>query len=244
MTDEDDTNLEFGFHHQFGDWSEAHLNSLRNDQPENIIQHISSIKTAHQIEQNDKNTPNDSDPTIKNTILHVEDAIPTEDSSFLRDHQQSIPSQVQGSMDTAYGIFFSSKDFEYLLDQEIAQKEKQDYEQFNLESVAAIDDIDVDLLARNFFEENKKSDKNFKRNTKGPKRQNLEDYPVEKRANIIKCREYRKKKKDEQLQDENEMKALEIKNIELRNKEEKMRDLVLRGQRLYIKLVREGKIKV
>merc|ERR1711962_1497381 len=131
-----------------------------------------------------------------------------------------------------------------LIDQEITQQEKQDHEQFNLESVTAIDDIDVDLLARSFFVENKKSDKNSKRNAKGPKRQNLEDYPVEKRANIIKCREYRKKKKDEQLQDENEMKALEIKNIELQKKLEKMRDLMLRGQRLYLKLVREGKIKV
>jgi len=242
MTDEDDINLEFGFHHQFGDWSEAHLNRLCKDPTENIIQHISSIKAAHQIEEYGKiteSTPHDSNSTVKITIPNVEDASPTDESSFSMDLQQSIPSQTQGSMDTASGIFSGSKDFE-----EIAQQEKQDHEQFNIESVTAIDDIDEYLLARSFFVENKKLDKRSKRNTKGPIRQNLEDYPVENRANIIKCREYRKKKKDEQLQDENEMKALEIKNIELQKKLEKMRDLMIRGQRLYLKLVREGKIKV
>jgi len=247
MTDEDEINLEFGFHHQFGDWSEAHLNSLCKDPTENIIQHISSIKAAHQIEEYGKiteSTPHDSNSTVKITIPNVDDASPTDESSFSMDLQQSIPSQTQGSMDTASGIFSGSKDFEDLIDQEIAQQEKQDHEQFNIESVTAIDDIDEYLLARSFFVENKKLDKRSKRNTKGPIRQNLEDYPVENRANIIKCREYRKKKKDEQLQDENEMKALEIKNIELQKKLEKMRDLMLRGQRLYLKLVREGKIKV
>jgi len=213
------------------------------DPTENIIQHISVIKKAHQIEQYEP-TPHDSGPTAMITIPHVEDASPTEESSFSMDLQQSIPSQTQGSMDTASGIFSGSKDFEDLIDQEITQQEKQDHEQFNIESVTAIDDIDEYLLARSFFVENKKLDKRSKRNTKGPIRQNLEDYPVENRANIIKCREYRKKKKDEQLQDENEMKALEIKNIELQKKLEKMRDLMLRGQRLYLKLVREGKIKV
>jgi len=246
ITDEDDINLEFGFHPEFVDWCEAHLNSLCKDPTENIFQHISSIKAAHQIEEHGKITepnPHDSSPTAKITIPHVQDASPTEESSFSMDLQQSIPSQTQGSMDTASGIFSDSKHFEDLIDQEIAQKEKQDHEQFNIESVTAIDDIDEDLLARNFFVGNKKLNKSSKRNTKGPKRQNLEDYPVENRANIIKCREYRKKKKEEQLQDENEMKELEIKNIELRKKLEKMRDLMLRGQRHYLKLVREGKIK-
>jgi len=221
ITDEDDINLEFGFHPEFGDWSEAHLNSLCKDPTENIIQHISSIKTANQIEQYGKitePTPPDSGPTAKITIPHVQDASPTEESSFSMDLQESIPSQTQGSMDTESGILSGSKDIEEFIDQEIAQKEKQDHEQFNIESVTAIDDIDEDLLARRFFVENKKLDKNSKRNTKGPKPQNLEDYPVENRANIIKCREYRKKKKDEKLQDENEMKALEIKNVELRKK--------------------------
>jgi len=244
ITDEDDINLEFGFHPEFVDWCEAHLNSLCKDPTENIFQHISSIKAAHQIEEHGKITepnPHDSSPTAKITIPHVQDASPTEESSFSMDLQQSIPSQTQGSMDTESGIFSGSKDFEDLMDQEIAQKEKQNHEQFNIESVTAIDDIDGVLLARSFFLENNKSSK---RNTKGPKRQNLEDYPVENRANIIKCREYRKKKKDEKLQDENEMKALEIKNIELRKKLEKMRDLMLRGQRHYLKLVREGKIKM
>jgi len=247
ITDEDDINLEFGFHPEFVDWCEAHLNSLCKDPTENIFQHISSIKAAHQIEEHGKITepnPHDSSPTAKITIPHVQDASPTEESSFSMDLQQSIPSQTQGSMDTASGIFSGSKDFEDLMDQEIAQKEKQNHEQFNIESVPAIDDIDEDLLARSFFVGNKKLNKSSKRNAKGPKRQNLEDYPVENRANILKCREYRKKKKDKQLQDENEMKALEIKNIELRKKLEKMRDLMLRGQRHYLKLVREGKIKM
>jgi len=259
MTDEDEINLEFGFHHQFGDWSEAHLNSLSKDPTENIIQHISSIKAAHQIEEYGKITepnPHDSSPTVKITIPHVQDASPTEESSFSMDLQQSIPSQTQDSMDTASGIFSSSKDFEDLMDQEIAQKEKQNHEQLNLESVTSIDDIDEDLLARSCFVENKKLNKNSKRNTKGPKRQNLEDYPVENRANIIKCREYRKKKKDEQLQNENEMKALEIENNALRKKEEEMKDEVLKMQRQclsimnpkslkhYLKLMREGKIKL
>jgi len=247
ITDEDDINLEFGFHPEFGDWCEAHLNSLCKDPTENIFQHISSIKAAHQIEEYGKITEptlHDSNSTVNITIPHVQDASPTEESSFSMYLQQSIPSQTQGSMDTSSGIFSGSKDFEDLIDQEIAQQEKQDHEQFNIESVTAIDDIDEYLLARSFFVENKKLDKRSKRNTKGPIRQNLEDYPVENRANIIKCREYRKKKKDEQLQDENEMKALEIKNIELQKKLEKMRDLMLRGQRLYLKLVREGKIKV
>merc|ERR1719228_1385326 len=146
-------------------------------------------------------------------------------------------------MDTESGIFFGSKDFEDLMDQEIAQKQKQNHEQFNIESVTEIDDIDGVLLAKSFFVENKKSDKSSKRNTKGPKRQNLEDYPVENRANIIKCREYRKKKKDEQLQDENEMKALEIKNIELQKKLEKRKDLIFRMKRLLLKLIKEGKIR-
>merc|ERR1712243_225612 len=128
-------------------------------------------------------------------------------------------------------------------DQEIAQKEKQNHEQFNIESVTAIDDIDEDLLVRSCFVGNKKLNKNSKRNTKGPIRQNLEDYPVENRANIIKCREYRKKKKDEKLQDENEMKALEIKNFELRREKKKREDLIFRMKRLLLKLIKEGKIK-
>jgi len=243
ITDEDDINLEFGFHPEFVDWCEAHLNSLCKDPTENIFQHISSIKAAHQIEEHGKITepnPHDSSPTAKITIPHVQDASPTEESSFSMDLQQSIPSQTQGSMDTESGIFSGSKDFEDLMDQEIAQKEKQNHEQFNIESVTAIDDIDGVLLARSFFLENNKSSK---RNTKGPKRQNLEDYPVENRANIIKCREYRKKKKDEQLQDTNEMKALEIKNIELRRKKKKREDLIFRMKRLLFKLIKEGKIK-
>merc|ERR1712098_838883 len=187
--------------------------------------------------------PHDSSPTAKITIPHVQDASPTEESSFSMDLQQSIPSQTQGSMDTPSGIFSDSKDFDDLMDQEIAQKEKQNHEQFNIESVTAIDDIDEDLLARNFFVGNKKLNKNSKRNTKGPKRQNLEDYPVENRANIIKCREYRKKKKDEQLQDTNEMKALEIKNFELRRKKQKIKDSILRMKGLLRKLIKEGKIK-
>merc|ERR1712098_588245 len=153
--------------------------------------------------------PHDSSPTAKITIPHVEDASPTEESSFSMDLQQSITSQTQVSLDTPSGILSGSKDFQDFIDQEIAQKEKQNHEQLNLESVPAIDDIDVDLLARSCFVKNEKSVKNSKRNTKGPIRQNLEDYPVENRANILKCREYRKKKKDEKLQDENEMKALE-----------------------------------
>jgi len=243
ITDEDDINLEFGFHPEFVDWCEAHLNSLCKDPTENIFQHISSIKAAHQIEEHGKITepnPHDSSPTAKITIPHVQDASPTEESSFSMDLQQSIPSQTQGSMDTESGIFSGSKDFEDLMDQEIAQKEKQNHEQFNIESVTAIDDIDGVLLARSFFLENNKSSK---RNTKGPKRQNLEDYPVENRANIIKCREYRKKKKDEQLQDENEMKALEIKNFELRREKQKIKDSILRMKRLLRKLIKEGKIK-
>merc|ERR1712243_300046 len=128
-------------------------------------------------------------------------------------------------------------------DQEIAQKEKQNHEQFNIESVTAIDDIDEDLLVRSCFVGNKKLNKNSKRNTKGPIRQNLEDYPVENRANIIKCREYRKKKKEEQLQDENEMKALEIKNFELRREKKKIKDSILRMKSLLRKLIKEGKIK-
>jgi len=246
LINEDDINLEFGFHPEFGDWCEAHLNSLCKDPTENIIQHISSIKAAHQIEKYDKipePTPHDSNSTVKITIPHVQDASPTEESSFSMDLQQSIPSQKQDSMETASGIFSDSKDFDDLIDQEIAQKEKQNHEQFNLESVTAIDDIDGVLLARSFFVENKKSDKNSKRNTKGSKRQNLEDYPVENRANIIKCREYRKKKKDEKLQDENEMKALEIKNIELRRKKQKRKDLIFRMKRLLLKLIKEGKIR-
>merc|ERR1712243_262410 len=111
------------------------------------------------------------------------------------------------------------------------------------ESVTAIYDIDVEFLARNFFVENKKLNKSSKRNSKGPKRQNLEDYPVENRANIIKCREYRKKKKDELLQDENEMKALEIKNFELRREKKKIKDSILRMKSLLRKLIKEGKIK-
>jgi len=243
ITDEDDINLEFGFHPEFVDWCEAHLNSLCKDPTENIFQHISSIKAAHQIEEHGKITepnPHDSSPTAKITIPHVQDASPTEESSFSMDLQQSIPSQTQGSMDTASGIFFGSNDFEEFIDQEIAQKEKQDHEQFNIESVTAIDDIDGVLLARNFFLENNKSSK---RNTKGPKRQNLEDYPVENRANIIKCREYRKKKKDEQLQDMNEMKALEIKNIELRRKKQMMKESIFKMKRDLEKLIKEGKIK-
>jgi len=243
ITDEDDINLEFGFHPEFVDWCEAHLNSLCKDPTENIFQHISSIKAAHQIEEHGKITepnPHDSSPTAKITIPHVQDASPTEESSFSMDLQQSIPSQTQGSMDTESGIFSGSKDFEDLMDQEIAQKEKQNHEQFNIESVTAIDDIDGVLLARSFFLENNKSSK---RNTKGPKRQNLEDYPVENRANIIKCREYRKKKKDEQLQDMNEMKALEIKNIELRRKKQMMKESIFKMKRDLEKLIKEGKIK-
>merc|ERR1712098_869438 len=179
----------------------------------------------------------------KITIPHVQDASPIEESSFSMDLQQSIPSHTQGSMGTSSGIISGSKDFEDLMDQEIAQKEKQDHEQFNIESVPAIDDIDEDLLARSCFVGNKKLNKNSKRNTKGPKRQNLEDYPVENRANIIKCREYRKKKKDEQLQEENEMKALEIKNNELRRKKQMMKESIFKMKRDLEKLIKEGKIK-
>merc|ERR1712243_549492 len=106
------------------------------------------------------------------------------------------------------------------------------------ESVTAIYDIDVEFLARSFFVGNKNLNKSSKRNTKGPIRQNLEDYPVENRANIIKCREYRKKKKDEKLQDENEMKALEIKNFELRREKKKREDLIFRMKRLLLKLIK------
>jgi len=242
MVDADDINLEFSFDPQLRDITDnpitqADLDSVCKDQTENNIQYNSSIKTAAQhIEESVTITDphiGHSGPTTEIAIPPVQDEVFTEESLFLMDFQHSFTSQTQGHVDKASGIFNGSQDFvQDLIDQEIAKIEKQNHEYFNLDSVTEMDDIDVDLLARSFFVENKKLDKSSRRNTKGPKPQNLGDYPAKNRVNILRCREYRKKKKENQMNLMNEMNVLENRNKELRGKEQKMTDLILRMKRL------------
>jgi len=95
----------------------------------------------------------------------------------------------------------------------------------------------------NTDEEQPKTDNVSKRHRKGPKRQNLEDLPEENRNNVKRCREYRKAKKEKELDYIDELNALESKNNELVMKEQRMKDELHRMQEAYLKLISEGRIK-
>merc|ERR1719244_1334599 len=89
----------------------------------------------------------------------------------------------------------------------------------------------------------KKNKETKKRNNKGPKPQPLEQLPPENLENVIRCRVYRKAKKDHNEQEEQELADLTDKHKELTKKKEMMERAVEKFQTAYIKLISEGKIK-
>lgn len=79
------------------------------------------------------------------------------------------------------------------------------------------------------------------RNHRGPKQTPLVQLPSENWKNIVRCRDYRKSKKDTLNKEEQELADLTEKHTELKRKEEKMRSLVDKFQNEYIKLISNGK---
>jgi len=89
----------------------------------------------------------------------------------------------------------------------------------------------------------KKNKETKKRNNKGPKPQPLEQLPPENLENVMRCRVYRKAKKDLLNKEEQELADLTDKHKELTKKKEMMERAVEKFQTAYIKLISEGKIK-
>merc|ERR1719234_465652 len=82
-----------------------------------------------------------------------------------------------------------------------------------------------------------------RRHTKGPKKADLSEIPVENRQNVIRCRKYRKNKNIKAASWEDELKSLETRNEELKEHEKVMMERLAKVQGAYINLINAGRIK-
>lgn len=81
-------------------------------------------------------------------------------------------------------------------------------------------------------------------NTRGPKRLDWNELPEENWENVQRCRDSREKKKAKMGKEEKELMELEAKNIELRKKEKVHRLMLEKARAGYLRLIKEGRIKV
>jgi len=82
-----------------------------------------------------------------------------------------------------------------------------------------------------------------RRHTKGPKKADLSEIPVQNRQNVIRCRKYRKNKNIKAASWEEELTSLEARNEELKEQEKVMMERLAKVQGAYINLIKAGRIK-
>jgi len=87
------------------------------------------------------------------------------------------------------------------------------------------------------------SPKEPRRHTKGPKKADLSEIPVENRQNVIRCRKYRRNKNIKAASWEEELTSLEARNEELKEQEKVMMERLAKVQGAYINLIKAGRIK-
>jgi len=87
------------------------------------------------------------------------------------------------------------------------------------------------------------SPKEPRRHTKGPKKADLSEIPVENRQNVIRCRKYRVNKNKKAASWEEELASLETRNEELKEQEKVMMERLAKVQGAYINLIKAGRIK-
>lgn len=107
--------------------------------------------------------------------------------------------------------------------------------------VGSFDNVQ-DLLT-NFGNDYPLTKKTGSRHTKGPKPQPLHILPAQNRDNVVRCREYRKKKNEIMYKGMSELEELEKRNIDLKQRETKMRKNLAHIRSSYLRLIKEGKIK-
>lgn len=110
-------------------------------------------------------------------------------------------------------------------------------EEFNL--VASLD-IMPDIMEVFAIEKHKKELR--RHHTNGSKQMDLSDAMDVK--NVLRCRIYRKNKKEENITEQSELETLKTLNKELRNEEARMREKRDKMQAAYLKLIRNGRIKL
>ena len=87
------------------------------------------------------------------------------------------------------------------------------------------------------------SPKEPRRHTKGPKKADLSEIPVQNRQNVIRCRKYRRNKNIKAASWEEELTSLETRNEELKEQEKVMMERLAKVQGAYINLIKAGRIK-
>lgn len=79
--------------------------------------------------------------------------------------------------------------------------------------------------------------------TKGPKQMDLKSLPEENVKNVMRCREYRKNKKEQMADEEEELEELLARNQELKEEESRIRERLNKMQAAYLRLISEGRVK-